>query len=69
MVHAPGDSYRCPQCGASLEVSADAAVHAVFVSGPGTPTEHVLILDGKELHRCRPRLQSRGWDPWPTDSD
>ena len=53
------DSQICELCGAPLDVPITFGVDIAFVSGNGTPTERVLSVQGREVHRCQTRPAKR----------
>lgn len=49
----------CELCGAPLDVPLTPRVNITIVSAAGKPTERVLRVEGRELHRCQTRPAQR----------
>jgi hypothetical protein len=45
----------CSQCGARLEVPKGKTATVTLVGSSGKPNARVVVVDGKEIHRCEPR--------------
>jgi hypothetical protein len=44
----------CLRCGQSLDIAADKQPAIVFKTGNGSQSERAIVVDGKEVHVCRP---------------
>ena len=47
-----GGRYVCAQCGVELSIRADEKPMVTMSAVGGQPNMRVLVLDGKEVHRC-----------------
>jgi hypothetical protein len=45
----------CTHCGAPLEVPKGKTATVTFVGSSGKPNTRVVVVEGKEIHRCEPR--------------
>ena len=48
----PVDARACARCGAVLSVPSGKTPTVTFVGSGGQPNERVLVVDGREIHRC-----------------
>jgi hypothetical protein len=46
--------WMCLRCGQTLDVAADKQPVIVFKTSKGLPSERAIVVDGKEVHVCRP---------------
>jgi hypothetical protein len=46
-------NYECAQCGAELYVPTDAAPRIEMQQAAGENAFRVIVLDGREVHRCK----------------
>jgi hypothetical protein len=49
--------YKCSSCGMALDIPAGAKLRTMIVGASGKPNMHVLVVDGKEVHRCEAQTQ------------
>jgi hypothetical protein len=47
--------YKCARCGAALDMSDHAQARIMTLISRGKPAVRVILLDGKEIHRCQLR--------------
>jgi len=52
------DQAVCALCGARLDVPPGKTVTVTFVGSSGKPNARVVVVDGKEIHRCEPRIKA-----------
>jgi hypothetical protein len=45
--------YKCALCGATLDMTDHALARTMLVSPSGQPTVRVILIDGREIHRCQ----------------
>ena len=45
----------CVECGAVLDIASDENPKATIHAASGKPNVRVLVVDGKEVHRCEVR--------------
>jgi hypothetical protein len=49
--------YKCSSCGIVVDIPAGAKVRTMIVGASGKPNMHVLVVDGKQVHRCEAQTQ------------
>jgi hypothetical protein len=52
------DRTGCAQCGAALNVPKGKTLSVTFVGSSGKPNARVVVVDGKEIHRCESRVRA-----------
>lgn len=52
------DHKECAHCGAVLDIPEGKAPTITFVGSSGKPNARVVVVDGKEIHRCDLRVRS-----------
>jgi hypothetical protein len=52
------DQARCALCGAVLDVPTGKTPTVTFVGSSGKPNARVVVVDGKEIHRCESRVKA-----------
>jgi hypothetical protein len=50
-----GDHHECAHCGAHLDIQPDEVGIVVFRAASGQPNARVILVNGREIHRCEVR--------------
>lgn len=50
-----GDHHECASCGARLDIQPHQVGVVVFHAASGQPNVRVILVDGREIHRCEMR--------------